>query len=1554
MKNGVGAAQFLLAMFLALFAAPGMAAIFTVTNGLDGGPGSLRFAIAIAATAGDIIEFAPGVTVVTLTTAELLVDKSVEIRSTGAPVTIQRNPTSGAFRVFRLLRGGGPTPQNITLRNLIIRNGLVAGEGGGIYSGARVLMFDTVVDNNESTAGNGGGGFANEPGGELLAFGCTFSNNRAFFTGGGLLQINGGILYLYESLVKDNVSTRDGGGLTSQSSTTAADVFLRNTTFFGNTAPLGGSAILNNASGGGNANMVILHATIAGNPSTAPAVVNNSNTSTSTLSFSSTLFANNGGSNLVRSGVGSTNTSDGFNLSDDGTAGGLPSDQINTNPLLAPFANYGGPRFTFALLPGSPAINRGNTASPPATDNRGIGRTQLGVPDVGAYESRGFTLTPVSGNNQSTLINTAFTNPLVLSVAAAFPIEPVVGGRISFQVPGAGASATISGVPIDPGGSASATITANAIPGPYLVAGSANGATAPLLFSLTNTAPIISVGNASVVEGSSGGVNLVFTITATPAVTAATTIDFATADGSAESSNDYVSLMGQRTFNIGESVQLVTVAIVTDRRVEGLEDFSLTLSNPTAGASIGTATAIGSIVNDDVATITVNAPSALEGNAGTTPLAFVFSINNPVQGAVSFAYSSADGNDPNPLLNATLADSDYAAATGSVTFPGFSLATQTATINVNGDLEVEPNQALRLLLSGLSIPPGINPADIILTATTAFGTINNDDGTVVSISDAGRLEGNAGLSALSFSVDLSAPSKTAVTVSFATSDGSAIAGSDYVANSGTVTFVPGDISETVSVQINGDAVVEATQSFNVTLSAPVGATLGTASAIGTISNDDSAVISIDAPSVLEGSVGFIAPLAFTVSISQTVEGVVGFNFASADGNDPNPLLNATLADGDYSSTFGSSSFTNVISSRVFAVPVNGDADVEPDQQLRLLLSALTLPPGVNPADVTFAASSAIGTVLNDDGSIVSVGPASIAEATGTDTTLLFPVTLTAPSKTDVTVQFATNALSAGAGNDFIARTGTVTFSGQSVAEVVAVTIVGDDVVEANETLQLILSTPVGATLGTTTALGTVLDNDTATVSIANAVALEGNVGNTPLAFLVSLSNPVQGGVSATVNSADGNNINPLLNATVADNDYIAVVNGSVGLAAGSTVAVVQVIGDNEVEPDQFLSLGLSNLVLPVGVAPGAVTISTATAAGRINNDDTAGFSISNVSRAEGNSGTAMMTFTVLLSAPNKEPARVNFATSDGTAIAGSDYVAQTGVLNFAPGVLSQTVMIVINGDINFENDETFGLTLSNPLGANIVVGNAIGTIQNDDAPPVLTVEPVAVIEGNSGFSNALISVRRAGPTNLNANVTLTTAPLTATAPSDYQTTSTVLIFAPNELQKLVLVPVVGDTLAEADETFSVRLQSPINATVAAPGDATVTILNDDGEAVQFMLCGQRVEEGGTNLLARVSRAGTAALSVTWGLNPLTATPGQDYTPVSGVLQWLANDTQPKTISVPIIDDALVEPAEEFVIALGKVSPGAVLGAPNLLLARIEDNDDRLFGDGLEVAPCLPQ
>jgi hypothetical protein len=211
---------------------------------------------------------------------------------------------------------------------------------------------------------------------------------------------------------------------------------------------------------------------------------------------------------------------------------------------------------------------------------------------------------------------------------------------------------------------------------------------------------------------------------------------------------------------------------------------------------------------------------------------------------------------------------------------------------------------------------------------------------------------------------------------------------------------------------------------------------------------------------------------------------------------------------------------------------------------------------------------------------------------------------------------------------------------------------------------------------------------------------------------------------------------------------------------------------------------------------------------------------------EGDNGSTYAVFSVNLSAPSAQSVSVNYATSDGTAIAGSDYIASSGTLTFAPGTTTATISVQVKGDFIDESDETFTIDLTNPTNATIVGGQAVGTIVDNDASPALTISDQTIIEGHSGVTYAVMTVNLSAPSGQTVKVNYATANGSATAGSDYTASSGTLTFAPGQTSATIKVAINGDRLDEANETFVVNLSSAVNATIADAQGVT-TITDDD-------------------------------------------------------------------------------------------------------------------------------
>ncbi|WP_369915231.1 putative Ig domain-containing protein [Xanthomonas sp. NCPPB 3005] len=363
-------------------------------------------------------------------------------------------------------------------------------------------------------------------------------------------------------------------------------------------------------------------------------------------------------------------------------------------------------------------------------------------------------------------------------------------------------------------------------------------------------------------------------------------------------------------------------------------------------------------------------------------------------------------------------------------------------------------------------------------------------------------------------------------------------------------------------------------------------------------------------------------------------------------------------------------------------------------------------------------SSATATILNDDlpTASITVSPSSVSEDGATN--LTYTVSLDQAAQSAVSVAFSVGG-TATSGTDYAAVSSPLVIAAGQTSGTITINPTLDTTVEPDETVVISLNAGTGYTVGSpSSATGTITNDDQPVLNINNVSVNEGNAGTTNATFTVSLDQPAgAGGVSFDIATADG--------TATAGVDYVAASLTGQTIPAGSSSATFTVLvnGDTLNEPSETFFVNVSNVT--------GATVADAQGQGTIVNDDAQpSLSIDDVSVNEGNSGTTTATFTVSLSAASGQTVSVNFATADGTATAGSDYVARSGTLTFAPGVTAQGVAITVNGDTAVEPNETFNVGLSGASNASIARATGTGTILNDDA--VVTVSPASLPAATAG------------------------------------------------------------------------------------------------------------------------------------------------------------------------------------------------------------------------------
>jgi hypothetical protein len=322
-----------------------------------------------------------------------------------------------------------------------------------------------------------------------------------------------------------------------------------------------------------------------------------------------------------------------------------------------------------------------------------------------------------------------------------------------------------------------------------------------------------------------------------------------------------------------------------------------------------------------------------EGNAGTALAVFNVTLSAPSALPVTVHYATANGT--------ATAGSDYQARSGTLTIPA-GQTTGMITVPVNGDRLGEPDETFFVNLSGAT---NATIADAQAVGTTV------DDEPHISISDVAKKEGNTGTTLFAFTVSLSAVYDAPVTVGFATADGTATAGSDYRATSGTLTIPAGQTMGTITVLGNGDRLAEANESFFVNLSNPVNAGIADGQGMGTIVDDEPRISTSDVTKA-EGKKGQTTLFTFTVTLSAAYDQPVTMSFQTVNGT-------ATTSDGDYAAKSGTLTFAPGETTKTITIVVNGDSKKETNETFYLDLFG-------NSSNSLFTKNRGIGTILNDD------------------------------------------------------------------------------------------------------------------------------------------------------------------------------------------------------------------------------------------------------------------------------------------------------------------------------------------------------------------------------------------------------------------------------------------------------------------------------------------------------------------------------------------------------------------------------------------------------------
>lgn len=724
--------------------------------------------------------------------------------------------------------------------------------------------------------------------------------------------------------------------------------------------------------------------------------------------------------------------------------------------------------------------------------------------------------------------------------------------------------------------------------------------------------------------------------------------------------------------------------------------------------------------------IAVTDASAREGSDA---VALEATLSEPGNRPVAVRYATADGS--------ARTDRDYVATSGGLVFePGETSA--TVSVELLDDALDELDEVFTLVLSGAE-------GGALADAEARVTVLDDDPPPVTAVGDVTVREGDDGATEALFAVELSAPSGLGIQVDHATADGSALAGADYTAVSGTVTIPAGSTSGTVAVPILGDLLDEADETFELVLSNPVNVLLPDASAAATILDDDPPPeMSVRDASVIEGDSDTTAA-DFAVVLSVPSGRPVSVEYATQDGE--------AEAGVDYSEVSGTLDIPPGTTTRTVSVPVRGDVVDELDEDFQLTLSTPRFAELVRPV--------ATGTVVDDDEALISITDVTVDEGDDGTANAPFGVELATPADREITVEHATVAGSATAGEDFEPVSGTLVFPAGETRGTVSVPVVGDVLLEPlEETFTVELSNPGETEIEDGRALGTIVDDE-----VCPGPNLLANPG--------AEERPVEGDLPAWVEVEGGDWHQRFAEPEPADGEaYFASGESELGelaqdvsvrsyavridAAAGQrfrftgrvrtleedlsdTARIVVEYRDraDEVVLDAFDTGEVESplewrAVEDVRTAPaGTGWIRVRLIATRFTGPANDGYfdalelrslraptlGVGDVAVYEGDAGSTEVRFPVRLACPFHREVRVDWATADGTALAGEDYTAAAGQLTFPVGDTAREVPVEVLGDAIHERHETFTLELSDLEPADDAVlldPHGLGVITNDD------------------------------------------------------------------------------------------------------------------------------------------------------------------------------------------------------------------------------------------------
>ncbi len=578
---------------------------------------------------------------------------------------------------------------------------------------------------------------------------------------------------------------------------------------------------------------------------------------------------------------------------------------------------------------------------------------------------------------------------------------------------------------------------------------------------------------------------------------------------------------------------------------------------------------------------------------------------------------------------------------------------------------------------------------------------------VLTITDATITEPDSGSSNADVVLTLSKPSTLPVRFSYYTRNRSAAAVSDYTATRGVITIPAGQTTAQFPVKVLGDTTFEPDETFEVVLGSVANATLARSFGTIAVQNNDSvpSLTAADA-AVVEGQIARI-----TLSLSNPSSKPIPLNLAG--------ISDTALSGRDFPALNRLITIPSGATQLVVSIPTTHDVIDEPDESLTI---SLTNPIGVTVADDTISV-----TIRDNDPPALRISDVVVNETAPANTSMLTSgatgtyqatISMSSAATVPVSVRVMSRNVNAVVDRDYARVLTTVTIPAGEMQAVVNLSITDDILFDPNERFELVLSSPLNATIADGVGTVSIVDNDPEPIlTVADTTVTEGNSGETIAVVRVNMSRPSTLPVTFQYRTNNG--------TALVGQDYFAAT-GTLVIPAGATSQTfsVRIKSDLIDENPETIRIGLTNVVNgSINATQGQITIE--------DNDPAPRLSMSNATIVEGDASDVTTAFVLTLSAASERTVTVNYRTENHTATAGVDYHAASGTVTFLPGQTTATIDLKSVADLIDEPSRAFRVMLSNPVAVVLSHSSAVVTVGDDDgtAPPLFQLSDMQYLGG---------------------------------------------------------------------------------------------------------------------------------------------------------------------------------------------------------------------------------